>query len=47
MKYRVYTQQVNADVFEVEAETRPEAISEAEKQWNDSYGFEIRCVEED
>ena len=46
MKYKVYTKQINADAFVVEAKNKLRAKQLARIEWDNNCGFEVESIEE-
>ncbi len=46
-RYGVWTNQINADYFEVEAKDKAEARIETRKEWSRRYGCDISYIEEE
>jgi hypothetical protein len=44
-RYRVFTKQVDQDIYHIDAETEEEAIKKAKEEWSKDWGCEILCVE--
>lgn len=47
MKFKVYFEQINQQMYDIEAEDKEKAIEKAEKQWRMTFNnLQASCVEE-
>lgn len=45
IRFTVYTKQINADAFDVEAKDFEDARQKAKALWQQNYGFEAQNIE--